>query len=144
MSIRATPFSTVIRSMTRRRSDWPACGRDSHPHLVTEPLHARQCLLSVLLLPLALVNLPLGPIKLLTVRRQLIHVLFVPVQVHGLTDVCFGHPVFLSCARFSAIPSFFRSAATGWAPAFSGTVILRPQPRFRRFLKIRWLMRSAN
>jgi hypothetical protein len=67
---------------------------------VTEPLQVRQYLLSVLLLPLALVDLPLGPIKLLTVRLQLIHLLFVPVQVHGLTDVCFGRPVFLSCDPF--------------------------------------------
>jgi hypothetical protein len=67
---------------------------------VTEPLQVRQCLLSVLLLPSAPVNLLLGPIKLLTVRLQFIHLFFVPVQVHGLTDVCLGLPVLLSCDSF--------------------------------------------
>ena len=78
-----------------------------------EPLQVRQCLLNVLFLPLALVNLPLGPIKLLTVRRQLIHVLFVPVQVHGLTDVCFGHPVFLSCDSFQRYSELFSLRGNG-------------------------------
>ena len=80
---------------------------------MTEPLQVRQCLLSVLLLPLALVDLPLGPIKLLTVRLQLLHLLFVPVQVHGLTDVCFGHPVFLSCDSFQRYSELFSLRGNG-------------------------------